>query len=86
MSRLKVQATFGYISDRLDKVLLRNVLVNGEIFRDHTWVQYKDKMGEFDVGETITFNASFHAFVGLNDKNEYVPKKGFKLINNILKM
>ena len=83
MSRLEVRATFAFRSDRLDRVLLNDVIVNGEVFRDHTWVEYKEPMGKLESGDFISFNASYHTFVGLDEDNKYIQKKGFKKINNL---
>lgn len=83
MSRLKVTAEFAFKSKHRDRVLLNNVYVNGEIFRDHTWVEHHKDMDEFESGDILVFNASYHTFMGLNADEKYVQKKGFKKIRNL---
>lgn len=84
MGRLKVRATFAFKSDRLDKALLNDVYVNGEIFRDHTWIEYHKDMAEYETGDVICFNASYHTFMGLDKDDKYIQKKGFKCIKNLV--
>lgn len=86
MPKLKVRATFSFKSDRMHTVLLNEVYVDGEVFRDHTWVEYHDDMDEFGTGDIITFNANYHIFMGLDMNNNYVEKRGLKDIRNIQKM
>ena len=84
-NRLIVQATFKYKSDRMNTVLLNDVMVDGELFREHTWVTHMGGMDKFDCGDVITFNASYHTYVGLDSNEKYVQKKGFKAISNLQK-
>lgn len=84
MSKLVVRATFAFKSRHRDKVLLNDVYVDGDVFRDHTWVDYHDDMEDIQSGDILTFRATYHTFVGLNKVNEYVQKKGFKNIKNLI--
>lgn len=83
MSALEVRAEFAFKSDRLDKVLFNKVYVNGEVFRDHTWVEHHKDMDEFESGDVIVFTAKYHTFMGLDSDEKYVQKKGFKNIRNL---
>lgn len=83
--KLKVRARFAFKSDRLDVALLNDVKINGEDWRDHIWVEYRPKMAQFQSGDIIEFEATYHTYIGLDKEGNYVQKKAFKKIREIKK-
>lgn len=83
MSNLRVRATFAFKSKHRDTVLLNDVYVDGELFRDHTWVEYHDDMKDYESGDILSFGASFKTRIGLDENYKQVQKKGFYNIKNV---
>ena len=82
---MKIKATFAYKSSRLDKALLNDIYVDGELFRSHSWIEFKPFMKNLSNGDVIEFTAKYHNYVGLDKVGNYVQKKGFKQIRNLRK-
>mgnify|MGYP000197300390 CR=1 FL=1 len=84
-----IQAIYNMCSKRehtvINHVLLCDVRVNGELFRDHVWVK-KSKVlcdEKFEKGDKICCTGIVEYYLNIDDAKS--PKVGFRHIRNVCK-
>ncbi len=65
-----------------DRILLRNVTIDGLKGKDHYWVSVKNSKGlnGLKMGTLIKARALITEYLGLNEKDEQVTKQGLSHI------
>jgi hypothetical protein len=64
-----------------DMILLENVYVNGEFFRDHSWIKMIKRFAFFKSGDTFTANATVYEYI---DPDNIEQKKiGIKSLRRV---
>ncbi len=64
-----VVATFNRRSQN-NHVLLDDVFVDDEFFRDHVWVRNSKRFERFKKGDNMTFTAEFKEYIDSSDINK----------------
>ncbi len=61
-----------------DRILLRNVTIDGLKGKDHYWVSVKNSKGlnGLKMGTVIKARALITEYIGLNEKDEQITKQG----------
>lgn len=78
---VRVKAIFNHKNNQ-NKVLVDDVLVDGEFFKTHSWLPYCKGMRNLRKGDIFTFNATECEYIGLSGDKQ-VLKRGFKDLSNI---
>jgi len=74
---MQVVATFNRRSQN-NHVLLNDVIIDGEFFRDHVWVKNSKRFDRFKKDDQITFTAEFKEYLDSSNVNN--TKKGLRHI------
>ena len=70
-----------------DRLLLRNVTIDGETGKDHYWVSVRNSKGlkGLKMGTVIRARARISEYISLNEKHEQITKEGLDHIKVIIR-
>lgn len=63
------------------RILLRDVRLEGKLFRDHAWIVEERRIKDFKDLSIIAFTAKIRDYLDPDDLN--TPKKGIRSLRNI---
>ena len=68
-----------------DYMLLHNVYVNGEYFRDHCFIVLKRRLSVLEYGDYFSASAEMYEYIDSNDlAKKKIGLRGFRSISKIL--
>ena len=69
----------------VDYILLHNIYINGDHFRDHAYVELKRRLSVLKYGDYFTATAEIYEYIDSNDlRKKKIGLRGFRSISKIL--